>query len=100
MGIGLYLSRADYATTYDYGQTGFMDTVSFITLNTTPNDIIVSMKDIGFRAHRRYYENYFVVYGDQAAEDRLTARSRPGPLHMPCSPRVMDKIRWQSSPHF
>ena len=79
-GIGLYESRAEYATTYEYGQTGFMDTVAFLRLNTGPNDIIVSMKDIGFRAHRRYYENYSALYGDRAAEDRLTAAVASGKI--------------------
>ena len=71
LGVALAQSKVDYATTYDYGQTGFMDTVSFIRLNTAPDDVIASMKDIGFRAHRRYYENYLALYGDDRDEQRF-----------------------------
>jgi hypothetical protein len=70
-GISLYQARVQYATTYDYGQTGFLDAVAFIDMNTAPADVIVSMKDVGFRAHRRYYEDYPAIYGDGAAESRL-----------------------------
>lgn len=71
LGVALWQSKVDYATTYDYGQTGFMDTVGFLRLNTSPDDVIVSMKDIGFRAHRRYYENYGALYGDDRSEQGL-----------------------------
>lgn len=70
-GVALTQSKANYATQYDYGQTGFMDTVSFLRLNTAPTDIISSMKDIGFSADRRYFENYGALYGDDRAEQRL-----------------------------
>ena len=68
LGIAAYQSRVSYSTTYDYGQTGFEDTVSFIRVNTQPDQVIASMKDVGFKAGRRYIENYSALYGgpDQA----------------------------------
>lgn len=63
-GTAIYQSSQDYATSYDYGQRGFVDTVSYVRTHTDPNDVIVSMKDIGYAAHRRYFENYAAVYGD------------------------------------
>ena len=68
LAVALAQSKAVYATTYEYGQTGFTDTVAFLKLNTGPDDVIASMKDIGFRAGRRYYENYQALYGDDQTE--------------------------------
>jgi hypothetical protein len=70
-GIGLYQSRVDYATTYNYGQTGFLDTVAFLRLNTRPDEMIASMKDIGYRVGRPYFTTYGALYGDDAALSRL-----------------------------
>jgi hypothetical protein len=61
-GTAVYQQKAPYATTYDYGQTGFLDTVAFLKSNTQPDDIIVSMKDIGFGAGLRYFETYDPIY--------------------------------------
>lgn len=63
LGLALAMSRAPYPTTYDYGQEGFDDTVCFIRQHTAPDEVIVSMKDVGFRAGRRYFENYQYVFG-------------------------------------
>jgi Dolichyl-phosphate-mannose-protein mannosyltransferase len=63
LGVAIYQARVNYSTTYDYGQTGFEDTVSFIRANTQPDEVIASMKDIGFKAERRYIENYGPLYG-------------------------------------
>jgi Dolichyl-phosphate-mannose-protein mannosyltransferase len=73
LGIAGYQAKAPYATTYDYGQTGFMDTVGFIRSHTGPDDLIVSMKDIGYRSQRRYFENYAALYVGQATADKLIA---------------------------
>lgn len=78
LGVAVNQAKAPYATTYDYGQTGFMDTVGFIRANTGPDDIIVSMKDIGYRAHRRYFENYAAVNGDPAAAAHLVDVMKSG----------------------
>jgi hypothetical protein len=71
LGVGIYQSRVDYSTTYDYGQTGFLDTVAFIRLNTNPNDKIAAMKDVGYKAERRYFETYSALYGSAASAQWL-----------------------------
>ena len=70
-GIGLYQSKVDYATTYNYGQTGFLDTVAYLKMNTRPDEMIASMKDIGYRLGRPYFTTYGAIYGDEAALRRL-----------------------------
>jgi hypothetical protein len=71
LGVAVHQSRVSYSTTYDYGQTGFDDAVSFVRVNTKPDEVIVSMKDIGFKAGRRYIENYGAIYGGPPAVDQL-----------------------------
>jgi hypothetical protein len=79
-GIVLYQARVPYSTTYDYGQLGFSDTVGFIRSNTNPEDVIVSMKDIGFAADRRYIENYGGLYGGAQAEEQLRSSLASGKI--------------------
>lgn len=68
-GLALSMARAPYATTYYYGQQGFEDTVCFLRMNTAPQEAILSMKDVGFAAGRRYFENYgYVNTGAAGAE--------------------------------
>ncbi|GIU78297.1 MAG: hypothetical protein KatS3mg005_1535 [Bryobacteraceae bacterium] len=62
-GMALAMARAPYSTTYNYGQEGFEETVCFIQQHTQPGDAILSMKDVGFRAGRRYFENYGYIFG-------------------------------------
>jgi hypothetical protein len=71
LGVGIYQSKVQYATTYDYGQSGFEETVSFLKLNTRPDEVIASMKDIGYSAGRRYFETYSAIYGDSVSEAAL-----------------------------
>jgi hypothetical protein len=72
-GIALYQSRVDYSTTYDYGQRGLQETAAYIASHTTEQDVISSMKDVGFLARRRYYENYAAVISDEAAARMIAA---------------------------
>jgi hypothetical protein len=69
-GIAVYQSRTDYSTTYDYGQQGLDAAAAFIRSRTSEQERISSMKDVGFRARRRYFENYAALY-DQSAAARL-----------------------------
>jgi hypothetical protein len=77
-GIALYQSRVEYSTTYDYGQRGLTEAAAFIRTHTTEQDVISSMKDIGFLAKRRYYENYGALYSDNASSARLIAAWKSG----------------------
>ena len=77
-GVARHQAEADYSTTYDYGQQGMREAASVIRILTQPQDMIVSMKDIGFLAERRYLENYKALYeGGQSAE-RLSRDIRSG----------------------
>jgi len=79
LGLALAMARASYSTTYNYGQDGFEQTVCFIEQHTRPDEFILSMKDVGFRTGRRYFENYVYIYGGEpgaAAADRLLGEGR------------------------
>jgi len=80
-GVALHQARAPYSTTYDYGQSGFEETVLFLRMNTTENQVISSMKDIGYAAGRRYIENYGAVYGGPEPAKRLTDAIASGKVH-------------------
>lgn len=71
-GIAVYQSRVEYSTTYDYGQRGLAETAAFLRAHTTEHDAVSSMKDVGFLAQRRYYENYGALY-DPPSAARLIA---------------------------
>lgn len=66
-GVCLSQTRANYSTTYDYGQLGFEDAAAYIKNHTTPSQAIVSMKDLAYAAQRRFYENYPAIYGSPEA---------------------------------
>ncbi len=61
LGVAIYQARADHATQYDYGQTGFVEASDWVSRHTASNEVIMSMKDLGFAIGRRYLENYGYV---------------------------------------
>lgn len=73
VGTAVYQSRVEYSTTYDYGQSGLQETAAFLRVHTTKQDVISSMKDVGFLAERRYYENYSALYDDASAARLIAA---------------------------
>jgi len=64
LGAAAFQARADYATQYDYGQAGFDQTRDWLRQNTAPDEIIMSMKDLGSAAGRRYLENYQFIHDE------------------------------------
>ena len=70
-GAAVYQARADYATQYDYGQIGFAQARDWLREHTAPDEVIMSMKDLGFAAGRRYLENYFYIYATPAELEPL-----------------------------
>jgi hypothetical protein len=105
LGLALAMARAPYPTTYDYGQEGFDDTVCFIRQHTAPEEVIISMKDVGFRAGRRFFENYQYVFGSREWVEKmrsilLDGKARyavftegNGPDNLALNPALGDVIR-------
>jgi hypothetical protein len=58
LGITRVQAMSTYSTKYLYGQQGMSDTIDYLKLNTKKNEVIWSMKDIGFYVNDKYYENY------------------------------------------
>jgi len=58
IGITRVQAISTYPTKYLYGQQGMNDAINYLKLNTKSNEIIWSMKDIGFYVNDKYYENY------------------------------------------
>jgi hypothetical protein len=69
-GTAYYQAQVDYSTTYDYGQEGLAEAAKFVQQRTGPDDLVTSMKDLGFLADRRYVENYGSLY-DKTEARRL-----------------------------
>ena len=76
--LALHQVRADYSTDYDYGQLGLEDAVGYVRAHTREDEAISSMKDVGFQAERRFFENYFAVYGGEEEVDQLIAAWEDG----------------------
>lgn len=70
-GVAAYQVGADHSTSYDYGQQGLSETIAYVRAHTTPDQVISSMKDVGFQAERRYFENYQALYGGHEVAARL-----------------------------
>lgn len=62
IGFQLSISRiqatSPYSTKYLYGQTGLDQTTAYLRSNTNPDEVIWSMKDVGYYVNNKYYESY------------------------------------------
>jgi len=81
-GAAVYQARADYATQYDYGQTGFKQARDWLREHTAPDEVIMSMKDLGFAADRRYLENYAYLYGPFAGRPPIDDAVKQFGIHV------------------
>lgn len=74
LGFQMSVSRiqaiAQYPTKYLYGQMGMGDAISYLKLHTKPNEVIWSMKDIGYYVNNRYLESYY-YYSDPSLKNNL-----------------------------
>lgn len=78
MGMAVSQNAREYATTYDYGESGFADVVGYVRSHTDSGEVIVSMKDVGYAAKRKYFENYAAVYGNPEEMARMRELLRSG----------------------
>ena len=79
-GTAVYQAQAPYSTTFDYGQSGLDEAATFLQLNTSPDQVVASMKDLGFRARRRYRETYTMIYGGPEGAQKLIGLIASGKL--------------------
>lgn len=62
LSISISQALSKYPTKYEYGQLGFNETVAYLKDNTYKNEVIWSMKDVGYYVNNRYIENYPDVF--------------------------------------
>lgn len=66
IGIGLGVSRdhalSKYPTKYNYGQVGMDETIGYLKSNLNENEVIWSMKDVGFYSGNKYIESYSYLF--------------------------------------
>jgi len=81
IGFQLSISRVQaistYSTKYDYGKQGMDQTEAYLRSVTTPNEVIWSMKDIGYYVNDRYIESYG-YYFDPALQNNLIRLLKAG----------------------
>ncbi len=81
IGFQLSISRiqatSHYSTKYLYGQTGLDQTAAYLRTNTDPQEVIWSMKDVGYYTNNRYYESY-PYYFDKSLEGDLVSKLQEG----------------------
>ncbi len=66
-----------YPTKYLYGQTGLDQTANYLNLNTEDDEVIWSMKDVGYYADRRFIESYR-YYFNESLETELEGMLKEG----------------------
>lgn len=70
LSISRYQAISTYPTKYHYGQTGLDQTTAYLRSNTDSEEVIWSMKDVGYYVNNRYYESYG-YYFDKSLENDL-----------------------------
>ena len=63
-------ATSPYPTKYLYGQIGMDQTTAYLRSNTSPDEVIWSMKDVGYYVNNRYYESY-TYYFDKSRQANL-----------------------------
>jgi len=58
LGVSRVQAVSTYPTKYYYGQTGLDETVTYLKGKTKPDEVIFSMKDVGYYVNNRYEENF------------------------------------------
>jgi hypothetical protein len=58
LATSLVQAKAEYPTKYYYGQKGMKNTIEYLRANTNDDEIIWSMKDVGYYVNNKYEENY------------------------------------------
>jgi len=81
IGFQVSISRvqaiAPYPTKYLYGQLGIDDAAAYLRLNTKHDEVIWSMKDIGYYVNYRYVESY-AYYFDKPLQNDLVKMLQDG----------------------
>ncbi len=72
-GVARYQAISAFPTKYSYGQMGMNETIAYLRANLKKDEIIWSMKDIGFYAGNRYIENYDFFYNPDPDKRILSA---------------------------
>ena len=62
---------SSYPTKYLYGQSGLQDTAEYLRSNTTSDEIIWGMKDIGYYVNNKYHESYAFYFNESGKDDLL-----------------------------
>ncbi len=63
LGVAAAQAKAQYSTTYNYGQEGMAETARFLRMHPAAGEKLVCMKDVGHLAGRRYYSTYSPIQG-------------------------------------
>ncbi len=58
-----------YSTKYLYGQTGMDQATAYLRSNTSPNEVIWSMKDVGYYTNNKYIESYGYYFDNSLQND-------------------------------
>ncbi len=69
IGFQLSISRiqaiSPYPTKYHYGQEGLDQVAAYLRSNTTSNEAIWAMKDVGYYVNNKYYESYEYYFNNE-----------------------------------
>ncbi len=70
LGISRYQAISNYPTKYYYGQAGMEDAITYLKGRVKEDELVWSMKDIGYYVNNRYVENYSYFF-DKKLQEKL-----------------------------
>lgn len=79
LGLSRVQAVAPYPTKYYYGQTGLEETIIYLKAHTKRDEVIWSMKDVGYYVNNRYEENYAYFFYPKL-QDKLIRLMREGSI--------------------
>jgi hypothetical protein len=72
LGVSRSQALSKYPTRYHYGQAGMENAINYLKGRVAKNEIIWSMKDVGYYVNNKYIENYSYFFDEQKQKELIS----------------------------